>query len=404
MKVLIVNCVYGQGSTGKIVADLHRGLAGSGVESVVCYGRGRLADMPGVYKLAPEWLMKAQSLASKLSGYGYGCSPFSTRALLACIEKEQPDVVNLHCVNANTLDLVRTLEYLKARKIRTVLSLHSEFAYTGGCALAVDCDRWLSGCDRCPQFKTHDSQCPQSFFFDRCKSQWLSLKKAYDGFDNLVITCVSPWLEQQASMSPFFVGRKIVTVLNGLDTEIFTPRDASRLRRMHGLSSEKIILHVTPNFYSSIKGGQYVLEVARRLQKERPDCRIIIVGYNGDGSDLPANVIPVPFTRDQKELAEYYSLADVTLLTSRRETFSLVCSESLCCGTPLAGFRAGGPEGIALPQYSRFVRYGEIEPLLFEINRLLTDPLPRDKMAFDARKKYSTRVMASAYKNIYLKS
>ena len=55
---------------------------------------------------------------------------------------------------------------------------------------------------------------------------------------------------------------------------------------------------------------------------------------------------------DQSELAAFYSLADVTLLTSEKETFSMVCAESLCCGTPVVGFQAGAPEGISLPAVS----------------------------------------------------
>ena len=41
-------------------------------------------------------------------------------------------------------------------------------------------------------------------------------------------------------------------------------------------------------------------------------------------------------------LAEYYSLVDVTVITSFHETFSMVVAESLSCGTPIVGFKAGG--------------------------------------------------------------
>ena len=41
MKILQVNCVYKKGSTGKIVEDIHNVLIDNGIESVVCYGRGK---------------------------------------------------------------------------------------------------------------------------------------------------------------------------------------------------------------------------------------------------------------------------------------------------------------------------------------------------------------------------
>lgn len=62
-------------------------------------------------------------------------------------------------------------------------------------------------------------------------------------------------------------------------------------------------------------------------------------------------------------LAAWYSAADAALLTSHRETFSLVTAESLCCGTPVVGFRAGGPESIAPPSCCKFVEYGDLDAL-----------------------------------------
>lgn len=404
MKVLIVNCVYGQGSTGKIVADLHQGLLQSGVETRVCYARGAVRMEAGVRKLAPELIMKLQSLSAKITGYVYQCSPFSTKALFSYIESERPDLVNLHCINANTLNMAAAISRLKKLGIPTVLSIHAEFPYTGGCAHALDCDRWKTGCYDCPQFRTVDSHCPESFFFDRSRYQWMQLQKAYDKFDRLLITCVSPWLTDRARQSPFFRAKTVLSVLNGLNTEIFTPRDATALKHKHGLTSEKIILHVTPNFYSAIKGGEYVLDIARRLEKEHPRYRLIIVGYNGDGSDLPSNVIPVAFTKDQVELAEYYSLADLTLLTSQKETFSMICAESLCCGTPIVGFKAGGPESIALPEYSCFTEYPNTE-LLYEI---LLQWLDRkagfEDLASEAKQAYSTQNMTEQYISAYRKA
>ena len=49
MKVLQVNVVYKNGSTGKITADIHTELLKNGIESVVCYGRGSKVDEPYVF-------------------------------------------------------------------------------------------------------------------------------------------------------------------------------------------------------------------------------------------------------------------------------------------------------------------------------------------------------------------
>lgn len=143
MKVLLVNCVYGFGSTGKIMQDIVRGLEDSNITPVVAYARGvaPVEESTSIHKLAPEWVIKLQSLASKVTGYSYDCSPFSTRSLFRLFEEEKPDIVNLHCVNANTLNLAATIGYLKKHHIKTCFSIHAEFPYTGGC-----CDRTKRQC------------------------------------------------------------------------------------------------------------------------------------------------------------------------------------------------------------------------------------------------------------------
>lgn len=401
MKILLVNTVVGVGSTGKIISDISSGLHGCHIDNVVAYARAAHAKATSsAVRLAPGYIFILQSLLSKITGLSYCCSTYSTHNLFALIRKENPDIVNLHCVNGNTLNLAQTIRYLKENHIKTVLSIHAEFPYTGGCGHALDCDLWQTGCYQCPQFHQPGSQLPVSYFFDRTAEQWKLMENAYHDFEELVVTCVSPWLEERARKSPFFQGREVVTVMNGLNTDIFHPRHFEHLIHRHQLNNKKIILHVTPNFYSSIKGGQYVLKIAHRLQKERDDVRMVICGYNGNGEDLPENVIPIRFTRNQEELAEYYSMANLTLLTSLKETFSMVCAESLCCGTPIVGFKAGGPESISIGQYSEFVDFGDVDALYDSVLRWLDKPR-NSSIGNTACQLYSIAAMTENYKKVF---
>lgn len=397
MKILIINNCYKRGSTGKIVEDLRFGLEQMGVQVCVAYGRGKKVNMPHIYRLGSPLLLKLQSLFSKLTGYCYRCSPVTTNRLFRIIQKEKPDVVNIQCVNANTLNMRETLEYLKKHGIRTILTPHSEFHYTGGCGHAFDCEQWITGCVKCPQFKSPNSYCPKSFFFDRCRQQWNDLQQAYDGFQKFQIVGTSPWSVERMKRSPFFKNIPIITIYNGIDTGIFYPRDTKELREKLHLNTEKVILHVTPNFYTPLKGGRFVLEMAKRLQENDVKAKIVVVGYNGDGTDLLPNMIAIGRTKDQNELAMYYSLADMTLLTSEREVFSMVCAESLCCGTPIVGFKAGGPETISVPEHSVFVDYGDID-LLYEnvlkwLDHKREHPIPISTM----HKKYARETMNKNY-------
>lgn len=397
MKILFVNNLYNQGSTGKIVADLCCGLERRGINTCVAYGRGPKTNISHVYRLGSPFILKLQSLFSKITGYSYRCSPITTSRLFRIIRQEKPDIVNIQCVNANTLNLAQTIEFLKKNKIKTILTPHAEFLYTGGCGHAFDCEQWKTGCQKCPQFKSPNSYCPKSFFFDRCRDQWLDLQKAYANFDEMIIVGTSPWSISRMQESPFFKKNETYTIFNGINTHIFFPTDTSSLRKSLNLKEESIILHVTPNFYTPLKGGRYVIEIAKRLKREKIKAKILIVGYNGNGSDLSDNIIPIRHTNTQEELAAYYSLADVTLLTSEREVFSMVCAESLSCGTPVVGFKAGGPEGISLKKHSAFVDYGNVDELYATLKAWLNHKSQNPISRTEAGQTYSREAMTDHF-------
>ena len=77
----------------------------------------------------------------------------------------------------------------------------------------------------------------------------------------------------------------------------------------------------------------------------------------------------------------------------------MVCAESLCCGTPVAGFFAGGPESICLPEHSLFCEQGDLDTLEKNVKALAT----REKTDFlaEAQSAYSAEAMTEGYFKIY---
>lgn len=368
MKVLQVNCVYNKGSTGKIVYDIHTELISKGQESIVCYGRGKKTKEPNVYKVCSELYAKFNNLLSRFTGLMYGGCYFSTLNLIRIIKKEKPDVVHLHCLNGYFVNIYRLITWLKKSNIKTVLTLHAEFMHTANCSHAYDCEKWKSGCGNCPRCKKET----KSILFDRTHVSWRKMKAAFDGFENLTVVSVSPWLMDRAKQSPILADKEHLVVLNGLSTEIFKNYDNTDLRNLHNIKGEKIIFHATPTFNNdkeNIKGGYYVIELAKRMLND--NVKFIIAGKHPDDIIVPENMILLGNISSPEKLAGYYSLADVTVLTSKRETFSMICAESLCCGTPVVGFEAGAPEQISIPEYSTFVKYGDIDLLYSSVKETL---------------------------------
>lgn len=395
MKILQINCVFRSGSTGKLAASLHDTLRARGEASVVCYGREAIAPEPDVYKTSTEWEAKLHAFFSRLFSVDLGYSPLATRRLIGILRRERPDLVHLHCLNGHFVNVYRLLDFLKEAGIPTVLTLHAEIMHTAGCEHAEACEKWLTGCSRCERTEGRLSR----FFRDDAAHCFEKMRRAVDGFERLTVVGVSDWLTGRAARSLIFRNVPCVTIENGVNTGIFHYTGQEELRRRLDLTGEKILLHVTPNFNHPLKGGRYVLELAGRM----PDCRLIIVGFCGDAAALPANVIPLPRMKDQGELAAYYAMADVTLLTSRRETFSMVCAESLCCGTPVAGFLAGGPESIALPEGSGFVPFGDMEALERKTRLLLQNRPNKAALSRAAYARYADGIMVEKYLALYRK-
>ena len=63
--------------------------------------------------------------------------------------------------------------------------------------------------------------------------------------------------------------------------------------------------------------------------------KVVLLGLSREQiGRLPKDIIGLPRTRNQRELAEIYSAADLFVNPSREETMGLVTAEALACGTP----------------------------------------------------------------------
>ena len=395
MRILQINTVYKVGSTGKIVYEIHKQLQQSGYESYVIYGRGSLFKETSVFKTSPDWDGKLQAFYGRFSGNFYGGALFSTYNLKKRIEKISPEIVHIHLLNGNYVNNCFLLNFLAENNYKIIITLHAEIMYTGLCEHALDCEKWKSGCGNCPQNFTKY----HSWFFDRTSFEWQKKLKIFSKFNNLTLVSVSTWLQERAMQSPMFINRNFIVIGNGIDTDIFKPVDSTILKKRLGVTNEKVILHVTPSFKYAIKGGEYVIQIARRLINQ--NVKIIIVGFDGYDGQLPTNIITIKHTESQQELAEYYSMAYITLLTSKMETFSLVSAESLSCGTPVVGFKAGGPEQISIPEFSEFVENGNIESLEKVVRKWLDMEHNSKKIIEAIDNKYSKLKMSNEYIHVY---
>lgn len=395
MKILQIDVNCKNSSTGKIVYDLHSYAGAHGAESAVCYGRGPLVKENNIYKFGLDWETNIHALLTRLTGKTGCYSFFSTRRLLRFIKRYRPDVIHIHELHAYFVNIKPLLTYIAKNDIPVVWTFHCEFMYTGKCGYANDCTRFTEGCGNCPQLREY----PKTLFFDRTAKMLGEKKSLIDKLKKLVIVTPSRWLADRVKLS-FLKDREIAVVYNGIDTEIFQPRNADALRKEYGIAEdEKVALSVAPDIMSERKGGASVLKLAEKFRGEK--VKFVLVGVADGSVPHGENVVLVPPVSDQVRLAEFYSLADVFVICSKKETFSLVCAESYCCGTPVAGFRSGAPEEIALPQYSFFAEQNDFETLAAGVRRILESAPERKSICDEAVKRYAAKEMCKKYFEIY---
>jgi len=356
LKVLLINVNCKSGSTGKIVYDLYTQLNKDGHTAAICFGRGKEIIEPNIFKFGIDAETYFHAAMTRLTGFTGCYSFFSTQRLLRFIKKFKPDVVHVHELHAYFVNIKPIIEYLKKNNIKTIWTFHCEFMYTGKCGYSFECEKWKSECGNCP----HLNDYPNSLFLDFTKKMFNDKKKLLSDFDNLTIETPSKWLADRVRKS-FLFDKKIGVIHNGIDTNVFHPREYNHLKEKHNINGEKVVLAVAPDLMSERKGGRYVLKLAETMKNEK--VKFILIGVSDLKEKFPPNIIALGRTENQVELAEYYSMADVFVICSEKENFPTTCIESLCCGTPVCGFDTGGTKETAPNGLGVFVPYRDIDAL-----------------------------------------
>ena len=196
MRILQVNCVYKQGSTGKIVACISDELIALGHDVLTCYGIGEAHYDDHSIKVCSRLEHNSNAMWGRLSGIPFGGMYLSNHRIMKAIQEFQPNIVHIHCINGYMVNVYKLLQALAKNHIKTVLTLHAEIFYTAGCGHAYNCEKWKTQCMNCENYTSEIG----SWFFDRSKTSWKKMYKAVSSYDvnDLIITAVSPWLADRA--------------------------------------------------------------------------------------------------------------------------------------------------------------------------------------------------------------
>lgn len=153
------------------------------------------------------------------------------------------------------------------------------------------------------------------------------------------MTLVSPsqWLADLTRES--FLKRYPVKVWhNDINHEVFKPRK-SDFRNRYGFENKYIVLGVAVG-WEKTKGYPDMLALREKLSDR---YEIVLVGVTEEQIEMiPRGVLGIPRTKNQIQLAEIYSAADVFVNPTHQDNYPTVNLEAAACGIPVVTYDVGG--------------------------------------------------------------
>lgn len=367
-RVLYIN-LSNYGSTGKIVEGLAGLCEKEGYEVLKCYPKSKIgkSKRKNDYVICSEMTHKVNRHLAANTGLAGCFAIISTIRLIYVIRRFDPNIIHLHNIHGDYVNLPILFRYLKRCKKSIIWTLHDCWSFTGRCPYfqMSKCLKWKTGCTQCPFPK---SSYPQSRI-DTSKLMWRKKRNWFTGIDRMTLVTPSQWLAEIVGQS-FLKEYPISVIYNGIDLSIFHPTPSNIKEEI--LSTGGYIVLGVAFSWSEYKG----LDVFEKLcDAIRDEYHIVLVGVDKKQKErLHRRIRGIDKCSDQLELAKIYTCADVMLNPTREEVLGLTNIEALACGTPVITFNTGGsPECVDKDSGVVIQDNNSLEEIICAIKRICTD-------------------------------
>lgn len=249
-------------------------------------------------------------------------------------------IFNFHWINNDTLSVFD----FKKIPINSIITLHDEWMY---CSIEhyfnINDDYDSSA------YVVDDEKYHHYSFFHRYI--WNKKKRAFSNRKDLIITCPSTWLADRARKSMILRNCDIRVLPNPVNTQIFLPLSKTIIdakRKEKNIENKFVFIFGAINGTKNpIKGFDKLLEALKILSENEKLKKQIVLGLFGGAPKGLKDLYGFPvkefgYISSETEMAELYSLANVTLVPSLVESFGQVAAESQSCGTPVIAFQTSG--------------------------------------------------------------
>lgn len=401
MKILQINSVCDNGSTGRTTRELAEFLLREGLECYVAYGHGT-SNYPYSFKVGGviENHFHNAFFTRLLGLHGFG-TICGTKKLVRWIEKNKPDIIHLRNLHANYLNYPILFSYIISHNIPVVFTLHDCFNFTGKCShyTAAGCYKWKGECGNCPLYRNTTAP---STFFDKSRFLFRDKKRYYSKIKNMTIVAVSKWLKEEAEQSMLNGnGHKVTYVYNWIDYQKFhcaTADEISSFKKKFNLEpSRKYLISVSQGWDKNASRYKDAVKLSKILP---PEYKLILVGGLARNTTIPEPIIHIPYINGNAELSAAYSIAEAYIHFSVEDTFGKVIAEAMSCGTVPITFGSTACGEVPGP-YGIVVKPHDVEAIAKSLPKLEELKKQKDDIVQYVRDNYDYQTNADKYIGLY---
>lgn len=388
MKIIAINTVD-YGSTGNIAADLLKYAISRGNQGILCAINPTRQDLPTFNYSVSSFSKNIHRLTNKLLGNDGFSNKLNTIKLIKFIKREKPNIVHIHNIHGNCLDIRKLFHYLKNNKsLNVIWTFHDCWPITGKCPhfLINKCEKWKTQCFKCKSKHEY----PISYFFDNSKKFYSFKKEIFSNFNNLTIVTVSHFLDSIVSKS-IAKNCKKICINNGIEI------DKTKIKPKP-INNSKTIKVFSASFpWSARKGLNFINNISIFCNSLNKNISFTVAGLTKENktSDY-INRLP---RLDKKEIEKQLNECDIYFAPFREESFSTSILEALSFGKPVIAIKkSGGTDEVVNKNNGYLINYNDTKKFLIAVNYCLK---LNNKSIIHTIEKFQKEISLNKYYNLY---
>lgn len=269
---------------------------------------------------------------SRLTGKFDYYFKIGTKRLIRWIKKEKPDIVHIHNLHGDYINLEMLVNFLKESNIKVVFSLHDTWLFTGKCLdyENEECLKWKRLCKDCPQKKKK----PRWLFGDASTKNYLRKKALFSDFEKAVYITNFEWLKTQLPKT-LLKAKRTYCIFDGVDTTRFYPHLTIIKEKHHIPENKKIILCYADKWEKNTS------LLAINQLTEIMGLEYQFIALNAPRKSVSKKAIVIRKVKDTSLLAEYFASATMFINLSVDNIFPLENLFAFASGVPVFTFAFG---------------------------------------------------------------